>query len=74
MDMFGEFAGKRRFNTYDLITIPHGSIGYEVNGKKITNSNPFVTTVGRWGFNIFFIYIFNFYSIMLILYIRYYII
>ena len=56
MDMFGEFNGKRRFNTYDLITIPHGSIGYTVGDKKITNSTSFVTTVGRWIFNIFFIF------------------
>ena len=56
MELFGEFDGKKRFNTYDLITIPNGSIGYVVNDKKITTSNSFVTTVGRWIFNIFFIF------------------
>ena len=56
MEMFGEFGGKRRFNTYDIMKVPGGSIGYEVNGKKITNYNTFVTTVGRWIFNIFFIF------------------
>lgn len=49
--MFGEFNGKRRFNTYDLVTIPAGSYGPE--GKK--NKNAFVTTVGLWVFNRVFI-------------------
>ncbi len=56
MEMFGDFNGKKRFNTYDLITIPSGKIGYILNGKRITNYNSFVTTVGRWIFNIFFIF------------------
>ena len=56
MELFGDFGGKRRFNTYDIITIPTWKIGYIVNGKKVTNSNPFTTTIGRWIFNIFFIF------------------
>ena len=51
MECFGEFEGKRRFNPYDLITIPPGSFGPE--GMK--NKNSFVTTVGLWIFNKAFI-------------------
>ena len=51
MECFGEFEGKRRFNPYDLVTIPPGSFGPE--GMK--NKNSFVTTVGLWIFNKAFI-------------------
>lgn len=51
MDCFGEFGNKRRFNTYDLITIPKDSYGPA--GRK--NKKPFVTTVGIWVFNKVFI-------------------
>lgn len=51
LGMFGEFDGKRQFNTYDLITIPAGVYGPE--GKK--NKNAFTTTVGLWVFNRVFI-------------------
>lgn len=50
METFGEFDGKRRFETYDEITIPKGSYG---NGK--TNKNEFTTTVGIYIFNKYFI-------------------
>ena len=51
MDTFGELDGKRRFNPYDIITIPENSYGPE--GKR--NKNSFVTTVGIWIFNKYFI-------------------
>lgn len=51
MDMFGDFDDKRRFNTYDIVTIPSGSYGPE--GNK--NINPINTTVGIWVFNKAFI-------------------
>ena len=51
MDTFGELDGKRRFNPYDIITIPENSYGPE--GKR--NKNSFVTTVGIWVFNKYFI-------------------
>lgn len=51
MDMFGDFDDKRRFNTYDTVTIPSGSYGPE--GNK--NINPINTTVGIWVFNKAFI-------------------
>ena len=56
MELFGDFDGVRRFNTYDLLKVPPKSIGFIENGKKIMNSNTFTTTVGRWVFNIFFIF------------------
>lgn len=51
METFGVFNGKRRFHTYDIVTIPPGSYG--VGEKK--NKNSFTTTVGRWVFNKCFI-------------------
>ena len=50
MEMFGTFDNKRRFNPYDVFTIPKGSYGRE---KK--NSVPISTTVGRYIFNKCFI-------------------
>ena len=51
MELFGEFESGRRFNPYDIVTIPKGSYGPE--GKK--NKNDFTTTVGIWIFNRYFI-------------------
>lgn len=51
MDTFGEFDGKRRFNTYDELDIPKGTYG--IDGVK--NKNTFRTTVGIWIFNKYFI-------------------
>lgn len=51
MEMFGEFNGKQRFNSYDLVEIPANSYGPE--GKK--NKNKFVTTIGAFIFNKCFI-------------------
>lgn len=50
MEMFGEFDGKSRFNTYDEITIPPGSYG-----KDKKNKNSFLTTIGIYIFNKYFI-------------------
>lgn len=50
-EAFAEFDTGRRFNPYDLITIPAGYYGIE--GKK--NKKPFTTTVGLWVFNKYFI-------------------
>lgn len=50
-DLFGEFNGVSKCNPYDLIEIPIGSYGPE--GKK--NKNKFMTTVGIWIFNKWFI-------------------
>lgn len=51
MDMFGDFDDRRRFNTYDTVTIPSGSYGPEGNKNII----PINTTVGIWVFNKAFI-------------------
>lgn len=52
MDCFGEFEGKRRFNTFDIITVPvHGYGGKLPDGKEKYNTKPFTTTVGRLIFN-----------------------
>lgn len=51
MDTFGEFETGQRFRPYDIIEIPANSYGTE--GKK--NKKPFITTVGIWIFNKYFI-------------------
>ena len=51
MELFVEFESGRRFNPYDIVTIPKGSYGPD--GKK--NKNDFTTTVGIWIFNRYFI-------------------
>lgn len=51
MELFGEFNGKVRFNTYDTFTVPKGAYG---NDKK-KNKESFTTTVGIWVFNKVFI-------------------
>ena len=43
MDCFGEFDGKKKFNTYDVMKVPKGSYH--------NNKNEFTTTVGSWFFN-----------------------
>lgn len=43
MDNFGEFNGKTKFHTYDVMKVPKGSYH--------NNKNEFVTTVGSWFFN-----------------------
>lgn len=51
MECFGKFGDERRFNPYDLFTVPAGSFGPEGNKNK----NAFTTTVGIWVFNKAFI-------------------
>lgn len=51
METFGEFEGKNRFNSYDVVTIPANSYGPKDN----RNIEPFRTTVGQWVFNKVFI-------------------
>jgi hypothetical protein len=50
-EMFGEFKGKKRFNTYDEFTVPKGAYG----SSKVKNKEAFVTTVGEWVYNRFLI-------------------
>ena len=51
MECFGDFNGKRRFQPYDIITVPPGVYGKP--DKK--NKNSFTTTVGLFVFNRAFI-------------------
>lgn len=51
MDMFGQFENGQKYQAFDIVTIPANSYGPE--GKK--NKQPFVTTVGIWIFNKYFI-------------------
>ena len=51
MECFGDFNNHRRFNPYDIITVPPNTYGPE--GHKNTNS--FTTTVGSFVFNRAFI-------------------
>ena len=50
-DLFGEFESGRRFEPYDLITIPVNSYG----PKDHRNKKSFTTTIGIWIFNKYFI-------------------
>ncbi len=43
MNYFGEFDGKTRFNTYDIIEVPKNTYH--------NNKNVFTTTIGSWFFN-----------------------
>ena len=51
METFGEFDTGQRFRPYDLIEIPANSYGTE----KKRNKEKFMTTVGIWVFNKYFI-------------------
>ena len=51
MELFGDFNGKVRFNTYDTFVVPKGAYGKD--GKK--NKEAFLTTIGIWVFNKVFI-------------------
>lgn len=51
MDLFGNFDGKPKYNTYDILPVPAGAYG---KGNK-KNKKPFKTTIGLWIFNKYFI-------------------
>lgn len=51
METFGEFDGKRKYNPYDIVTIPPFSFGPT---KEKSNVNSFTTTVGIFVYNKFF--------------------
>lgn len=61
MRMFGSFNGKSLCKQYDIFTVPIG--GYKFlnkKGKEVSNTSPFITTIGIWVFNIFLIRDFGF--------------
>ena len=49
-ELFGDFGKGRKYNTYDIITIPKNSYGSE----KKKNKNNFKTTIGIFLYNKFF--------------------
>lgn len=61
MNLFGSFGGKSLCHQYDTFEVPTG--GFRFNngkGKLVSNNAPFITTIGIWIFNIFFLRDFNF--------------
>lgn len=61
MNLFGSFNGKSLCNPYDTFDVPAGTYKYEnEKGKILSNKNKFITTIGIWIFNIFFIRDFGF--------------
>lgn len=60
MRLFGSFKGKKLCNHYDTFTVPKG--GYRFRNEKdkeVSNTAPFITTIGLWIYNIFFFRGFN---------------
>lgn len=56
MDLFGEFAGKALCHPYDTFEIPVGAYSFiNQKGKTISNTNKFITTIGNWVFNVYFL-------------------
>lgn len=51
IEIFGDFNGTQRFNQSDILKVPKNMYGPEGN----RNTNEFITTVGIWIFNKFFI-------------------
>ena len=61
MILFGSYNGKKLCSQYDTFTVPVGGFSFlNENGKEVSNTNTFVTTIGIWLFNIFFLKGFNF--------------
>ena len=61
VNLFGSFDGKTLCHQYDTIEIPTGAFTYmDDKGKEHKNTSPFITTIGIWIFNIFFLRDFNF--------------
>lgn len=56
MELFGDFGEYKKYNPYDILTIPEKAYGGTLlNGKEKKNKKPFTTTVGRLIFNKYFI-------------------
>lgn len=61
MRLFGDFNGKSFCNPYDTFEVPAKTFSYiTLDGKEVSNSESFITTIGLWIFNIFFINGFGF--------------
>lgn len=61
MNMFGSFNGKKLCNHYDTFDVPEGAFTFKnKNGKEVSNTTKFTTTIGIWVFNIFLLRDFDF--------------
>ena len=61
MRLFGSFNGKSLCHQYDTFTVPAGAYKYtNENGKEVSNTNAFVTTIGIFLYNVFLIRDFGF--------------
>lgn len=61
MNLFGSFDGKSFCNPYDTFEVPVGGFWYtDLSAKEHRNTEPFITTIGIWIFNIFFLQGFGF--------------
>lgn len=62
MTLFGSFNGKRLCNQYDTFEVPAKCFKFfnAKTNKEVSNVEPFITTIGIWIFNIFFLRDFNF--------------
>lgn len=61
MNLLGSFNGKSLCRQYDTFEVPIGGFKFtNQKGKEVSNTNPFITTIGIWIFNIFFLRDFGF--------------
>lgn len=61
MNLLGNFNGKSLCKQYDTFEVPIGGFKFvNQKGKEVSNTNPFITTIGIWIFNIFFLRDFGF--------------
>lgn len=65
MKIFGNFDGKSLAKPYDTFTVPKGAFSYmNGNGKMVSNTAPFTTTIGLWIFNVFMLQGFGFCNVV----------
>ena len=56
MQIFGSFNGKSMAHPYDTFEVPANTYKYITrDGKEVSNSNKFTTTLGIWIFNVVFV-------------------
>lgn len=61
MNIFGSFNGKSLCHQYDTFEVPPKAFKFiNDKGKEVSNSERFITTIGIWVFNVFFLRDFGF--------------
>ena len=57
MKLFGTFKGKNFCHHYDTFTVPAKAFSFldPKKNKYVSNKEPFVTTIGIWVFNVYFL-------------------